>query len=134
MKKHVTFVLLTILSCLLMSCKFSRDAIEDLKDLTERVEQEGSEYSSTDWEKVYNEYEEIIAYMDQQQYTNEELREIGRLKIQFISACVANGYNSLGEILNRLFQQSVGAGDELINKLQDKLKQVDLGTVGSAIE
>lgn len=82
-KLHVLAItfFVSLVFCL-FACTTKMGPIGNLADLTEEVQANGSNYSAEDWKAVSNELDaienEIEQYRDE--YTDEELKEIGRLK------------------------------------------------------
>lgn len=83
-KKIRTFVIIFCMSLFLclLSCSTRQGPIRTLADLTEEVQTNGSNYSEENWRAVAKELDAIESEMQQYkgEYTDEELKEIGRLK------------------------------------------------------
>ena len=124
MKKITSFLLVvglifTITSCAKMQAKHQ---IRSLESLTEKVEKKGDLFTRQDWTEVSREYDEICTKMNQCEYTNEQLQEIGRLKGRFYAACTKKAFNSAGGLLNGLFQQAGGAIDGFMESMSESQK------------
>ena len=72
----ITFCVSLFLS--LSACSTKQGPINDLSDLAEEVQANGSNYSAEEWKIVKEELEVIDSEIEQ--YKDEELKEIGRLK------------------------------------------------------
>lgn len=78
--------LLLLCTILLSACKTPEQRnIAKLQKFTTTLQQEASTYTDADWAASIDEYELLIEEMSNGRYTDEERREIGRLKGQ----CVA---------------------------------------------
>ena len=79
--KHVDIFLIAIICSLLaISCNNAKTNIDELSLLIEDIEENSDNYTDEDWEYVIEEYSLIEQEMENYEYTDEELREIGRLK------------------------------------------------------
>ena len=65
-----------------ISCHSKQDAISRLEALYEELQQNGDEYTADDWDAVIAEMNDIDDFYKQYQsdYSEEEIKEIGRLK------------------------------------------------------
>lgn len=79
--KHVNIFLIAIICSLLaISCNNAKTSIDELSLLIEDIEENSDNYTDEDWEYVIEEFSLIEQEMENYEYTDEELREIGRLK------------------------------------------------------
>ena len=76
--KKILVLLLGVFA--LVSCDPSEQAYRDLLSFTEDLEKNGATYTQEDWEKASFEYETIEQNMSKLSFTDEQLREIGKLK------------------------------------------------------
>jgi hypothetical protein len=72
----VTFVMLLGM----ISCDSSQSAIRDLEVLLNEIEANYQSYSEEDWENMSLSYSAIEEELAKHEYTDEELKEIGRMK------------------------------------------------------
>ena len=79
-----TFIVLFFISIIVttISCNSKQDAISRLETLYEELQQNGDDYTADDWDAVITEMNDIDNYIKQYQsdYSEEEIKEIGRLK------------------------------------------------------
>ena len=81
MKKSVVIYLgLVLASFLWFSCNNSSSAIADLENLVSEIDESKTDISEEELEKLANEYAEVEKNLQKYEYTDEELKEIGRLK------------------------------------------------------
>ena len=79
--KHVNIFLIAIICSLLaISCNNAKTSIDELSLLIEDIVENSDNYTDEDWEYVIEEYSLLEQEMENYEYTDEELREIGRLK------------------------------------------------------
>ena len=104
----VTFVMLLGM----ISCDSSQSAIRDLEVLLNEIEANYQSYSEEDWENMSLSYSAIEEELAKHEYTDEELKEIGRMK---------------GRCLGYLTKQSI---KEIEKKLEDFGKELEGGIEG----
>jgi len=80
MKKHLFLLFLLLSATVLVACDPNQTAKNDLAKLTERIETKSADWSAADWDDALLAYNEICQTIERYEYTDEELREIGRLK------------------------------------------------------
>ena len=104
----VTFVMLLGM----ISCDSSQSAIRDLEVLLNEIEANYQSYSEEDWENMSLSYSVIEEELAKHEYTDEELKEIGRMK---------------GRCLGYLTKQSI---KEIEKQLEDFGKELEGGIEG----
>ena len=121
MKKITSFLLVVVLAITMSSCAKwqAQHQINALESLVEKVENHASDFTRSDWEKTSAKYEDICQKINQCEYTNEQLQEIGRLKARYYVA-YAKGSLSGGGLLNGLMHEAAGAVDELMKDLEEE--------------
>ena len=79
-------LLMTICFALLCACTTKDERnLSQFRRFTTNLLQKSSSYTDTDWQKSLDEYEKITEGMSNGRYTDEERREIGKLKGQCIA-------------------------------------------------
>lgn len=104
----VSFVMLLSM----ISCDSSHSAIRDLEVLLNEIETNCQSYSEEDWENMSLSYSAIEEELAKHEYTDEELKEIGRMK---------------GRCLGYLTKQSI---KEIEKQLEDFGKELEGGIEG----
>lgn len=96
MKKTLLLTLLLAIAGIftLSSCATKASAIDDLRQLSEQVRDNGAYYTVKDWKRTAQRYNKIADRLSKYDYTTAEMAEIGRLKGQ----CA--GYFATGVIDN----------------------------------
>ena len=111
MKRLLQVILLMIASQLcLSSC--SSDPISRLRSLCEVIDEEGSSFNGEDWEGVMAECEESQEELSEGTYSQEELKEIGRLEARFY---VKAGSKLGGAYMRGIKSEIEGITEELEN-------------------
>ena len=125
MKKITSFLLVAVLALSMASCTKwqAQHQIRALESLTERVEKKGDSFTKQDWTEVSQEYDEICAKMNQYEYTDEQMQEIGRLKGRYYAAYAKQMLNSAGSIFNGLMNQVGGAVDGFMNSMSTQQEE-----------
>lgn len=121
MKKITSFLLVVVLTFSMSSCAKwqAKHQIHSLESLTEKVEKKGDSFTKQDWAEVSQEYDKICAKINQCEYTDEQLLEIGRLKGRFYAACTKHAFNAAGGLLNGFLQQASGAIDGFMEGMSE---------------
>ena len=96
----------------MISCDSSQSAIRDLEVLLNEIETNYQSYSEEDWENMSLSYSAIEEELAKHEYTDEELKEIGRMK---------------GRCLGYLTKQSI---KEIEKQLEDFGKELEGGIEG----
>ena len=94
------------------SCDSSQSAIKDLEVLLNEIEENHQSYTEEDWEAMSLSYSAIEEELAKYEYTDEELKEIGRLK---------------GKCMGYLTKQSL---KNLEKQIKDLTKELEGGIEG----
>lgn len=79
--RKILFICLTfVLFFSFTACNSSQSAINDLETLLHEIETNYQSYTEEDWENISLSYSAIEEELAKYEYTDEELKEIGRLK------------------------------------------------------
>lgn len=79
-------LLMTMCIALLCACTTKDErSLNQFRRFTTNLQQKSSSYTDTDWQKSLDKYEKIIEGISNGRYTDEERREIGKLKSQCIA-------------------------------------------------
>lgn len=112
MKKLLLICLAFILLMGITSCDSSQSAIKDLEVLLNEIEENYQSYTDEDWEAMSLSYSAIEEELAKYEYTDEELKEIGRLK---------------GKCMGYLTKQSL---KNLEKQIKDLTKELEGGIEG----
>lgn len=101
----------------LSACTTKQGPISDLANLTEEVKTYGASYSEDDWKSVAEELDAIEKEMElyKKEYTNEELKEIGRLKGILLAQYTKNSFKSIKEDVESATKEAEGLIDGFLN-------------------
>ena len=81
MKKIFGILIAVLMASFMVACATPEEkSMRSLQELYEDMELNHENYTIEDWEKVQVEFEVITAQMKLHNYTDEQLREIGKLK------------------------------------------------------
>ena len=96
MKKYFIYLQFIILFATIISCNFKNKSINDLSILIENIENNTSNFTNEDWENVVNQLESIDAEFNKNrdQYSDEEIKEFGRLKGKCAAIITKKALNS----------------------------------------
>ena len=112
MKKYLFICLTFALVFSFTSCDSSQSAINDLEVLLQEIETNYQTYTEEDWENMSLSYSAIEEELAKHEYTDEELKEIGRLK---------------GKCMGYLTKQSL---KDLERQIKDLTKELEGGIEG----
>lgn len=112
MKKYLFICLTFALAFSFTACDSSQTAINDLETLLHEIETNYQSYTEEDWENMSLSYSAIEEELAKHKYTDEELKEIGRLK---------------GKCMGYLTKQSL---KDLEKQIKDLTKELEGGIEG----
>lgn len=97
----------------LVSCNSKQTPINDLSGLSEEIKDNGAEYSQDDWEKAAQEFEMIAQELKRykSEYTDEELREIGRLEGICLTYFTKQSLHTLNNDIKNAIKETEGIWD-----------------------
>lgn len=123
--KTRSFFLLIVIAFVVMSCKGRQDPINELKELVEDVQSSSESFTKEDWREIEARYESINREMESyaDEYTDEELRLIGRLKGRYIIYHARYEAVRNGKLLDNFMQQAKGMMEEFSGEAQGILDE-----------
>lgn len=101
------------------SCETSKTPIERLSSLVEQVEDKYDEFTEDDWEKILSEYEKIEEDLLKYEYTNDELKEIGKLKGRIYAKMTKNVLKDFSKQIEGLGKQIEGGVEGFFEELNE---------------
>ena len=110
--KKLVLIYFPLLLVFFTSCNSSQSAIRDLESLLTEIEENYQSYTEEDWEKISLSYATIEEELAKHEYTDEELKEIGRLK---------------GRCVGYLAKQSI---KDIEKQIDDLAKEIEGGIEG----
>lgn len=119
MKKILLLIVFTIG---LIVCNSKQTSIDNLANLTEEIQNESAEYSQEDWEQAAQEYEMIEQELSEfkTEYTDEELKEIGRLKGICLARFAKHSLRSLGTEMENALKEAKGIMEGFTEELSNE--------------
>ena len=100
----IAFVMIGHFFLAMCCCESRHNAVYTLVELREELKEHSTEYSKTDWENAMNEYAVVCQELDQMELTDEERKEILRIKGEIV-----------GIATNSMVKQFIENTDELVN-------------------
>ena len=82
--RQIIIYVSVLIAAVVCACNSPQLAIADLENLVSDVEMNHESYTAQDWDNVVASYSIIEEEMLQYDYTDEELKEIGRLKGRYL--------------------------------------------------
>ena len=101
------------------SCETSKTPIEHLSSLVEQVEDKYDEFTEDDWEKILSEYEQIEEDLSKYEYTDDELKEIGKLKGRIYAKMTKNALKDFSKQIEDLGKQIEGGVEGFFEELNE---------------
>ena len=125
-KLHVLAIMFCVsLVFCLFACTTKMDPIGNLADLAEEVQVNGSNYSGEDWRAVANELDAIESELEQYkgEYTDEELKEIGRLKGILLAQYTKYSVKSIKNGVENAMKEAEGLIDGFLNSFSNEISE-----------
>ena len=109
--KYLLIGCLAILTLTFTSCNNKNTPIHDLEELSEDLKQNSKDYSDDDWAAISQSLDNINNEIDEHrsEYTDEEMKEIGRLKGICGAYLMKYAAKNASQQLKNLIQQFGGA-------------------------
>ena len=108
---------LLMLSLLLAACNPAKSAKDDLQKFTERIETKSDNWSNADWDDALAHYSEICQTIERYDYSDEELREIGKLEGRCMAKFYKHSIKESKDELHDAFHELGGAIEGLMDEL-----------------
>lgn len=125
MKKAATLALIGMMAMMSLSCSTQKSAIEDLDSLVEKIEQNHKEYTKEDWKEIFEEYSTINNTLKEHEYTDEELKEIGRLKGRYMGLLTKKAVKTAGGQLKKFLKQFEGNVEGMEEEMESASEEVE---------
>ncbi len=120
-KNSVGAIVISAAVFTLSSCDPAQAAIDDLEALTEDVEQNGDSFTDEDWNESINTFGRLLEETSQHEYTDEQRREIGRLKGRYIGALTQQKIKEWGDSISSW-------GSDVKNEIEGYIESFDADT------
>lgn len=114
--------LLIVFTLGLIACNSKRTPIDNLAELTEEIQNKSVEYSQEDWEQAAHKYEMIEQELRElmTEYSDEELKEIGRLKGICLARFAKYSLHSLGTEMENTLKEAKGIMEGFTEELSNE--------------
>ena len=119
MKKNLFISLFIALVFSLTSCESSQTAINDLEDLLHEIETNYQSYTEEDWENISVSYSAIEEELTQHEYTDEELKKIGRMKGKCMGYITKQSLNNLEKQIKDFTKELEGGIEGFLEALSN---------------
>lgn len=106
MKKF--YILLIFAALLLSSCNTERRALHQMRNLTERIEKYGDDYTNDEWVAAYEKYKQIDEKIDTSKLSQEQAKEYGELKGRAVAKFAKSKVQSVVDGIGRYLNQGIG--------------------------
>jgi hypothetical protein len=103
----------------LSACDPAVSSISNLEDLVDKIEANHESYTQEDWENIVVYYSEIEQEIAKHEYTDEQLKEIGRLKGQYMGYLADHYFNNIGNQIKDLAKELEGGIEGFLEVLSD---------------
>lgn len=108
--KNLLLICLTFIMLIgITSCDSSQSAIKDLGVLLNEIEENYQSYTDEDWETISIAYSAIEEELAKYEYTDEELKEISRLRGKYVGYLTKHSLEDLEKQINEIPKQIEGA-------------------------
>lgn len=113
------FVLTSLLLAMLVSCSKKQEAIHQLENFTEDVEENGGNWSADEWQEKAKVFSTLRAEMYKYDYDDKERKEIGRLEGRCAAAFANHVSNGLLEHVKNIGDEIGGALDGIVDGIDN---------------
>ena len=79
MKKILFIAFMALSAMIFTSCNKQQEALDELRGFTEYLKENSDDFSKQDWKEAKLQYEDIVAQLEEYDYSDEELKEIGNV-------------------------------------------------------
>lgn len=119
MNKFTLLAFAIIFSIWFSSCETSKTPVEHLSSLVEQVEDKYDEFTEDDWDDIVSEYEKIEKDLSKYEYTDEELKEIGKLKGRIFAKMTKNAVKDFSKQIEKWGKQIEGGVEGFLEELNE---------------
>lgn len=125
MKKLSNLLMIAVImlsSVVFTSCASKEERnIANLRDLVEKVETKGADMNEDEWKEVIDKHNTIVNEDSKDcNYTDEQLKEIATLEVQFTVACAKFGAKKIGNGLKNAVKQAGDFVDGFVDGLKSE--------------
>lgn len=126
MKKIISFFTIAVICFVLMcACSSKQDPIDDLETLSVELENNCENYSQKDWSEVAEKLSSIEEDMNNYDYTDDELRQIGKLKAKCYGTILRFSAKIMKSQIHNAKMQFEGASEEIESTINDVNKEFE---------
>ena len=98
MTKLAAVLLFVVCAATLTSCKSKEErVIRDIKNLAERIDENGKNFDAEDWEEALEDLAEIHEDMEDCEFTPEQLHKLGKIDGRLTVIIVREGTRAVGK-------------------------------------
>lgn len=120
MRKLLIQTISLAFACMLCySCSSKQSPVNELEDLAYELSENADSYDADEWQEVIEKYQKIEEDLNNYEYTDEELKEIGRLKGKCFAAFTKSSAKILKGAVHNWQMQMEGASEEMEDALKD---------------
>lgn len=101
-------VIVTLTMSLISCADEKKTTINDLEALTESLTTESAEYTQEDWDIAENQFDVICEQLDQYDFTDAELKKIGKLKGKCTAIFAKKTASDVARSIHRLGKEAEG--------------------------
>ena len=117
MKKLKFCIYLLVCVFIFASCENKQTPIKKLEKLDRTLVQQSESFTEKDWENALMEYEQIEQELSMYNYTDEELRQIGKMKGRLLAKISKEYLNKTMDEVDSYLKMFEGALDGFMEEL-----------------
>ena len=125
MKILKIFVYLLVCVFIFASCENKQTPIKKLEKLDRTLVQQSESFTEQDWENALMEYEQIEEELSRYNYTDEELRQIGKMKGRLLAKISKEYLNKTMDEVDSYLKMFEGALEGFMEELGGDLDYED---------
>ena len=134
MKSKLILSALFICLLVLSSCQSREEkVISKLDSLSERIEKDGSIFDADDWEEAIEDFADIHEEMQDCEFTNEQLRELGKKEGKVSAILAKEGSKALGREFKNFLGNFGAFANGFKEGTEENVNEDDFNEVGNEI-
>ena len=119
--KVLSFLIILFTAYVLTSCQTKEErVISNMEKLAELIESDGESFNNEDWNDVFVEYEQLQEEATQCEFTQEQIKELGRVEGRLAAKLTKERAKNLGRDFKNLLESGKGFVEGFVEGLKEE--------------